>query len=99
VNREAVLARFGRLTLLEAAARWRDLDTGMSEGERASWRACTDGATEEERYCRQVLDRTGALAEGMSEGSAAIDRLRRQLEEALATRNLRLPDPSAPGVP
>ena len=83
----------GRLTLLEAAGRWRDLDAGLSGGERDSWRACAAGATDEERYCRQVLDRAAALAEGRPEGGAAVDRLRRQLDEALAAGNVRLPEP------
>jgi hypothetical protein len=89
----------GRLSLLEAAAVHRDLDAGLPPGQRDAWRLCADGATEEERYCRGVLLQARTLAEGRPKAEAAVTRLRRQLEEALAAGDLRLLGPDAPGVP
>jgi hypothetical protein len=89
----------GRLTLLQAAARHRDLDANLPAGQRNAWRFFYDGATDEERYCRQVLDRAGMLAEGRPEGEAAVARLRGQLDQALADGGVRLPAAEPPGKP
>jgi hypothetical protein len=43
-----------------------------------------DGATDDERSCRQVLTHAEALAAGWPAGSAALKRPRRRLEEGLA---------------
>jgi hypothetical protein len=82
----------GRWTLLEAAARFRDLDAAAPEGYRRAWRSLVEGATDEERYCRQVLDYSATVARDRSDDPAALDRLRAQLEAALSRGDLRLPD-------
>lgn len=45
----------GRLTLLEAAARFRDLSRGLPEEARAYFRDTYPGHSDAERYCRQVI--------------------------------------------
>ena len=97
-ERAAEDALAGRLTLPEAAAVWRDLDAGMPPGQRESWRLVTEGDTDDERYCRLVLATAAQTAAGRPGAEAAVTRLRRQLEEALAAGDLRLPGPEAPRV-
>jgi hypothetical protein len=97
-DRAAEDALAGRLTLLEAAAAWRDLDAELQPGPRVSWRLQADGDTDEERYCRQMLARAARLAEGRPGAEASVAALRRQLEEALAGGDPRLPG-SAPRPP
>jgi hypothetical protein len=96
-DRAAEAALAGRLTLLQAAAAWRDLDAGLPPGQLAAWRLQADGDTDGERYCREVLARARALAEGRPDGGEAAERLGRQLEDALAGEDIRLPGPGAPG--
>jgi hypothetical protein len=82
----------GRLTLLEAAARFRDLDAGASEGYRRGWRHTHEGASDEERYCRQVITYAGLVLHDRSDAAAALGRLQAQLDGALSRGDLRLPD-------
>jgi hypothetical protein len=62
---------------VEAAAACRDLDASMAEGRRDCWRFGTEGATDEERYCRQVLTHAAVLVEGRPGGDAVVAGLRR----------------------
>jgi hypothetical protein len=80
----------GRVTLRAAAARFRDLDADASEAYRRGWRHLLEGASDEERYYRQVLDYAAAAARERSDGPAALDRLRAQFDDALARGDLRL---------
>jgi hypothetical protein len=82
----------GRLTLPEAAARFRRLDADASEEYRRGWRITMEGASDEERYCRQVIVRVGVVLGGRRDAPAVLRRLNRQLEQALARGDLRLPD-------
>jgi hypothetical protein len=82
----------GRLTLVEAAARCRDLDAGASEDYRRGWLATAEGRSDEERYCRQVLAHVGPVLRGRDDAPDVLAGLNRQLEEALARGDLRLPD-------
>jgi hypothetical protein len=84
-------AAAGRLTLFEAAARFRDLDAGVTEDYRCGWRHLAEGASDEERYCRQVIGYARLALRDRSDGPALLDRLRAQLDEALARGDLRLP--------
>lgn len=89
-----------RLTLREAAARFRDLDRDAPE---IYWRGFPylyPGRSEAERYCRQVIDcvegELGLTVEGGSRaqpGVAAIAaRLRQELDQHLAAGTLTLPE-------
>jgi len=69
----------GRLTLFEAAARFRDLDADAPEAYRRGWRCGREGASDEERYCRQVLGRAAVAAHGRPGQAAALRRLEAQL--------------------
>lgn len=83
----------GRMDLLEAAGRFRDLNETLPEFSREVLHRYFPGASEEERYCRQVLawvdseltHRDARLA------SATTGRLERQLEEYLRRGGPRLP--------
>jgi hypothetical protein len=82
----------GRLTLVEAAARFRRLDADASEEYRRAWRATAEGTRDEERYCRQVVVRVGVVLVARDDAADVLAGLNRRLEEALARGDLRLPD-------
>jgi hypothetical protein len=82
----------GRLTLVEAAARFRRLDAGASEEYRRGWRLLSEGGSDEERYCRQVIVGVGLVLRGRADAADVLAGLNRQLDEALARGDLRLPD-------
>jgi hypothetical protein len=82
----------GRLTLVEAAARFRRLDADASEEYRRGWGLLSEGSSDEERYCRQVLGYAGLALRGRADAADVLAGLNRQLEGALARGDLRLPD-------
>jgi hypothetical protein len=74
----------GRLTLREAAARFRDLDADAPEAYRRGWCCVPGAASDEERYCRQVLGHAAVAARGRPGQAAALRRLEAQLDRARA---------------
>jgi hypothetical protein len=77
-----------RLTLLEAAARFRDLDSPTS-GHYLEWsRLYERGQTDEERWCRQVIR---FLRGHGAELAALADPFEAELTDHLARGSLRLP--------
>ena len=90
VARDAIA---GRLTLFEAAARFRAVDADAPDRLRRGWRVGLKGGSDEERYCRQVLCYVETLTWGGDGDPAVVARLRAQVDEALARGDLRLPGP------
>jgi hypothetical protein len=82
----------GRLTLVQAAARFRRLDAGTPEDYWRGWRDTARGASDGERYCRQVLAHVRLVLGGRADAADVLAVLNRQLEKALARGDLRLPD-------
>jgi hypothetical protein len=82
----------GRLTLVEAAAQFRTLDACAPEEYRRGWVVLARGVPDEERYCRQVVDYAEQALRDRADGPAVLAGLKRQLEEALAHGDLRLPE-------
>jgi hypothetical protein len=83
----------GRLTLLEGAARFRDLDASAAESYRQGWRRLAQGASDDERYCRQVLGYLAAVLRDRPDGGAAVrGRLEAELQRRLERGELRLPE-------
>jgi hypothetical protein len=87
----------GQLPLLEAAARFQDLDRTLPGVPRAQFRESYSGGSDDERYCRQVIafvrvslwfDRPGGSTE-------VVDRLEAELRQHLARGDLRLPELAA----
>jgi hypothetical protein len=82
-----------RLTLLEAAARFRDLDNRPPSFHWDSFRAGVPGATDDEKHCHEVLDAMQSLLFGGDACHAAS--LKAQLEDVLRQHQqqgtLRLP--------
>jgi hypothetical protein len=82
----------GRLSLLEAAARFRDLDEQRPAASRQARCATHAGASDDECHCRAVLQYVGAEVElrpGADPGVA--ERLDAELRSLLEQGNLRLP--------
>jgi hypothetical protein len=84
----------GRLTLFEAAARFRDLDADAPEAYRGAWRRSMAGDSDPERYCRQVIGYAAAVLQDPTGEAAVLQDLTAQLDQALARGDLRLPDPA-----
>jgi hypothetical protein len=90
----------GRLTLVEAAAWFRRLDADAAEAYRRGWRRVTEGGSDEERYCRQVLNYAELALRGRADAADVLAGLNRQLEEAPGPRRPpppRLTRRTAPG--
>jgi hypothetical protein len=82
----------GRLTLFEAAARFRDLDADVTEDYRRGWRHLNEGSSDEERYCRQVLAYAEVALRDRTDDQTVLERLEAQLDQALARGGLCLPE-------
>lgn len=81
----------GRLDLLEAAARFRDLQNAVPSYHWAEFRACRPGDTDEEKLCVAVLDLVTVFAADLSSGGAALlDRLGAELKLHRRRGTLRL---------
>ncbi|SRR5579885_289291 len=84
----------GRLTLLKAAARLRDLDRQDPAFDAELFRLRTDGATDDERHCRQVIKLIGAVLPPQSAArEEVVRRCRAELRERVERGTLRLPGP------
>jgi hypothetical protein len=82
----------GRLGLLEAAGRFRELDQHWPALEP---RRAQPGATDEERYCRVVIATVASFLDDRPQMRAAvIERLEAELRGYLERGDLRLPDKS-----
>jgi hypothetical protein len=88
----------GRLTLLEAAARYRDLDEKEPGFNWEHFRLYYDCGSDEERFCRQVIDFVRAHFEDPERAAAAAAPLEGELCEHLQRGALRLPAPAAGGA-
>jgi hypothetical protein len=99
---QALLA--GECTLLEAAARFRELDAQEPRVPAEKHPEVYSGDTEAERYCRAVLYwarsviRSYSSGDELAEMSAAVRRLEDQLEGHRLCGTLTLPSPSRPVV-
>jgi hypothetical protein len=82
----------GRMTLLEAAARFRALDEAPPRFHWEQFRRGYPGAGDEERHCREAIGfvRTWLEARGYEPGSV-VPRLEAELQEHLDRGDLRLP--------
>jgi hypothetical protein len=93
--RVARALREGRLTLVAAAARFRDLDHMRPPFPWKQFREAHAGASDDERHCREVLAfvREGFLDETPEERAARAARLEAELHQLLARGELCLPAP------
>jgi hypothetical protein len=86
----------GRLTLLEAAGRCRDLDRRTEQFPWDGFRRGFRGATDDERHCREaiVMFRVHSPLSGAATAERA-RQLEAEFQDHLARGTLRLPEPSA----
>jgi hypothetical protein len=90
----------GRLTLLEAAARMRDLDRHVPGFYWAGFRRGLPGASDDERHCREAIGWVvAALPPDDPRGEGAVRRLKAELLQHLARGSLHLPEPEGGGAP
>jgi hypothetical protein len=81
----------GRVELLEAAARFRDLQNGVPNYKWNCFRDHNPGDTDEEKLCRCVIGYVAPLAQaGSSDDKAVLDRLQAELKRHLESGTLRL---------
>ena len=86
----------GRLGLLEAARRYRDLDEQPPPFYWEAFRRTYPGASDDERHCRNVIGYVGtALQDRPDADPALVARLEAELEDLLRRGDLRLPGPVA----
>jgi hypothetical protein len=85
---EQVLA--GRLTLWQAAARFKAADATLSPVQQASHRSAFPGETEDERYCREVIFRVEGVLEWQPRRATAVTpaQLKEELERLLAREGI-----------
>ena len=89
----------GRLGLVEAAARYRDLATEDPVITPDIFRRAYPGGSDEERYCRQVIVFVQeAVRERPGGDLAVVGRLEAELDDLLGRGDFRLPAP-APATP
>jgi hypothetical protein len=82
----------GRLGLLEAAARFRDLNERLPAFPWGEFRQVYPGGSDDERHCRQVIAFVLANVRSRPEGDAAVvGRLEAELQGRLDRGDLRLP--------
>jgi hypothetical protein len=92
------LAR-GRITLLEAAARLRELDRLEPPVVLAQIRQTYPASSEMERCCREAITWVESWLEGHPEhDQAVLLRLRAELDEHLQRGTLEVPEPAAQGL-
>jgi hypothetical protein len=83
--------RAGRLTLLEAAARARDIQSASPFFPWERFRETHPAGSDDERFCQMVIDLV-TLPSGPRGGSdPVVDRLRAELDEHLSQGTLHLP--------
>jgi hypothetical protein len=93
-RREEVLGAVieGRCSLPEAAAHFGELNRSMSGFHWENFRRFYPGASDGERYCRQVIRHVACRLEGRpDQGEAVVRRLEAELEECLRRGPVRLP--------
>ena len=84
--------RNDRLTLLEAAARFRDMGHSCLDPDGALFRQSYAGQTDAERWCRKVIAYMRALSPAHTDGASRADQLEAELSRHLAQGPLQLPD-------
>ena len=81
----------GRLTLLEAAEHFRDLNHGAPPIDWTVWRERFNGSTDDERHCRQVIQAVDLeLRDDREQGAAVVGRLKAELRARAADGMLKL---------
>jgi hypothetical protein len=84
--------RNDRLTLLEAAARFRDMGHSCLDPDGALFRQSYAGQTDAERWCRKVIGYMRAVSPPHTDGASRADQLEAELSQRLAQGPLQLPD-------
>jgi hypothetical protein len=83
----------GRLTLLEAGARTRELDRATPEFPWDAFRLGTPGLTDEERHCREVISHLrGSATLGPTRSDELAQRLEEELRQLIERGTLQLPE-------
>ena len=90
----------GRLSLAEAAARYRDLDAQPPPPNWEEFRRVYPGASDDERHCRQVIANVRLeLPFHPDADPALLGRLEAELDDLLGRGDFHLPGPAAAAAP
>ena len=81
-----------RLTLLQAAVRFRDMGHSCLDPDGALFRQSYAGQTDAERWCRKVIAYMRDLSRAHTDGASRADQLEADLSRHLAQGPLQLPD-------
>jgi hypothetical protein len=81
-----------RLTLLQAAARFRDLGNRGLDKDGVLFRRFYAGQTDAERWCRKVISYMRAVRPAQTDGASRADQLEVELSQLLAQGPLHFPD-------
>jgi hypothetical protein len=84
--------RNDRLTLLEAAARFRDMGHSCLDRDGVLFRQSYAGQTDAERWCRKVIGYMRAVSPAQTDADSRADQLEAELSQHLAQGPLELPD-------
>jgi hypothetical protein len=85
----------GRLSLPEAAARYRDLEEQQPSFNWRGFRCTCPGESDDERHCREVIVFVGVELQGRPETDLAlVGRLEAELQARLGRGDFHLPGPS-----
>jgi hypothetical protein len=84
--------RAGRLSLLDAAARVRDIQSASPYFPWDHFRRMHPGATDDERFCRMVIELTAPSGGTLRGQDPVVTRLEAELEDHLKNGTLRLPE-------
>lgn len=87
-NRIAALVADGRMPLLEAAARFRDLDHQPPEFQWDQFRLRFPGNSDDERHCWEVIAAIPIAGDPGTETLEVVERLEAELREHLARREV-----------
>ena len=99
-RRLAAEAIEGRLSLVDAAARFRDLNAAAPAFNRQAFCTAYPGGSDDERDCRAVLNFVRVELQGRRDADPALaERLEAELHDLLGRGDFRLPEPKPAAAP
>jgi hypothetical protein len=86
----------GRLQLLDAAAKFRELQNAVADYDWTRFREAYSGQSDDERHCRAVIGLVETELQAQPTDSTLLERLEKELQMHLERGTLRLPGAESP---